>query len=299
MTKRSYIVLLILLAVFSSCSTQQNTGMTRWYHRTKTKYNIAFNGKNAYADGLKQISDAHEDNYGELLPLYPVSDHKAAESSKSKMDITIENCRKCIKLHSIKVKPKPDPKRTKDPKYKEWLKQEEFNSELSKAWLLLGQAEFHKGDFIGSVGTFNYVMRHYDYDPNVVAQCQLWVARAYAEMGWLYEAEDMLSKVQADNLKRKDAWLYAATTADIKLKTKQYKDAIPFVKLALPEESRKGNRARFAYVLGQLYEMESRPTDTDPAGFFHLFFRFNGDVPNNDMRHSEIPQAPSKTCQDR
>ena len=235
--------------------------MTRWYHRTKTKYNIAFNGKNAYTEGLQQIADAHSDNYGEMLPLYPVSDHKAAEASTAKMDLTIEKCRKCIKLHSIKTKPKADSRRTKDPKYKEWLKQGEFNSELANAWLLLGQAEFHKGDFLGAVGTFNYIIRHYEYDADVVAQCQLWVARAYAEMGWLYESEDMLGKVQADNLKRKHAWLYAATTADIKLKTKQYKEAIPFVKLALPDEKRKGNRARFAYVLGQLYELENRPTD--------------------------------------
>ena len=254
-----------MLMAMSSCSTQKNTGLSRWYHRTKTKYNIEFNGKNAYIDGLQQITDAHEDNYGEMLPLYPVSDHKAAEASTGKMDITIEKCRKCIKLHSIKVKPKPDSKRTKDPKYKAWLKQEEFNSELSKAWLLLGQAEFHKGDFIGAVGTFNYIIRHYEYDADVVAQCQLWIARAYAEMGWLYEAEDMLSKVQADNLNRKHAPLYASSTADIKLKTKQYKDAIPFVKLAMPDEKRKGNRARFAYVLGQLYETENRPAEAYQA----------------------------------
>ena len=248
-----------------SCSTQKNTGATRAYHQMKTKYNIHFNGKNAFAEGLDQIVAAHEDNYGEILPLYPVSDHKAAEASKSKMDVTIEKCRKCIKLHSIKVKPKPDPKRTKDPKYKAWLKQGEFNNELSHAWILLGQAEFHKGDFLGSVGTFNYIIRHYDYDADVVAQCQLWVARAYAEMGWLYEAEDMLAKVQADNLKRKNASLYASTAADIRLKTKQYKDAIPFVKLALPDESRKGNRARFAYVLGQLYELEGKPSEAYSA----------------------------------
>lgn len=265
MIKKSYILLLTLLMALCSCSTQKNTGATRWYHRTKTKYNIEFNGKNAYIDGLQQIVEAHEDNYGEMLPLYPVSDHKAAEASAGKMDITIEKCRKCIKLHSIKVKPKPDSKRMKDPKYKEWLKQEEFNSELANAWLLLGQAEFHKGDFIGSVGTFNYIIRHYQNDADVVAQCQLWVARAYAEMGWLYEAEDMLSKVQADNLKRKHASLYAAATADIKLKTKQYKDAIPFVKLAMPDEKRKGNRARFAYVLGQLYETENRPAEAYEA----------------------------------
>ena len=266
MTKRLHIILLLgTVMVLGACSTQKNTGMSRWYHRTKTKYNIEFNGKNAYIDGLQQITDAHEDNYGEMLPLYPVSDHKAAEASTGKMDITIEKCRKCIKLHSIKAKPKPDPKRSKDPKYKAWLKQEEFNSELSNAWMLLGQAEFHKGDFIGSVGTFNYISRHYENDADVVAQCQLWIARAYAEMGWLYEAEDMFSKVQADNLNRKHASLYASTAADIKLKTKQYKDAIPFVKLAMPDEKRKGNRARFAYVLGQLYETENRPTEAYEA----------------------------------
>ena len=260
MTRKIYI-LFFALAVLCSCSTQKNTGASRAYHQMKTRYNIHFNGRIAYLEGLEQIAAAHEDNYGELLPLYPVSDHKAAEASAAKMDRTIEKCRKCIKLHSIKTKPKPDPKRSKDPKYKEWLKQGEFNKELSKAWLLLGQAEFHKGDFLGSVGTFNYIIRHYDYDPDVIAQCQLWVARAYAEMGWLYEAEDLLSKVQADNLKRKNASLYAATAADIKLKMKQNKEAIPFVKLALPDESRKGNRARFAYVLGQLYELENKPQD--------------------------------------
>lgn len=265
MTKKTYILLLSMAVVLCSCGTQKNTAATRLYHRTTTKYNIYFNGNTAYAEGLKQIAEAHEDNYGEVLSLYPVSDHKAAEASKAKMDVTIEKCRKCIKLHSIKAKPKPDPKKTKDPKYKAWLKQGEFNDELAKAWVLLGQAEFHKGDFLGAVGTFNYVMRHYDYDPDVVAQCGLWVARAYAEMGWLYEAEDVLNKVQADNLKRKHASLYAATVADIKLKTKQYKEAIPFVKLAMPDENRKTNRARFAFVLGQLYEHEGKKADAYEA----------------------------------
>ena len=49
----------------------------------------------------------------------------------------------------------------------------------------------------------------------MVACCQLWIARAYAEMGWLYEAEDMLAKVQIENLRRKNAPLNAAASADI------------------------------------------------------------------------------------
>jgi tetratricopeptide (TPR) repeat protein len=121
--------------------------------------------------------------------------------------------------------------------------------------MMLAKAEFHKGEFLGSISTFNYIIRHYSNDADMVAQCQLWNARAYAEMGWLYEAEDVLNKVQVDNLSRKHAPLYASVSADIKLKTKQYKEAIPFVKLALPEESKKMYRPRFQFVLGQLYQL--------------------------------------------
>jgi tetratricopeptide (TPR) repeat protein len=50
--------------------------------------------------------------------------------------------------------------------------------------------------------------------------------------------------------------LYAAVNADVLLKTKQYKEAIPFVKLAMPEESKKMYKPRFQYVLGQLYQLQ-------------------------------------------
>ena len=104
---------------------------------------------------------------------------------------------------------------------------------LSEAWIRLGEAEFHKGDFLGSVGTFNYVINHYQHDADVVARCQLMVARAYAEMGWQYEAEDMLNRVQIDALSRKHAKLYAAVKADVLLNGEHYREAIPFVKLAI------------------------------------------------------------------
>ncbi len=246
------------LVLLSACSTQKNTWASRSYHQTKVKYNILYNGNVAYEEGLKAIRDANEDDYSNVLYLYPVSNHKAAEASASKMDLTIEKCRKCIKLHSIKAKPKPNPKKRNDPKYREWLKQEEFNAEMGNAWIRLGEAEFHKGDFLGAVGTFSYISKHYSNDPDMVARCQLWTARAYGEMGWLYEAEDMLQKVQVDALSKKHARLYSAVSADILLKTQQYHAAIPFVKLAVPYEKRKVYRPRFEYVLAQLYEREGK-----------------------------------------
>ncbi|MCR5533472.1 MAG: tetratricopeptide repeat protein [Paludibacteraceae bacterium] len=253
--------IIALAIILSSCSTQKNTWATRSFHQTKVKYNILYNGNVAYEEGLKSIRDANSDDYSRILYLYPVSNHQAAEASKTQMDKTIEKCRKCIKLHSIKAKPKRNPKKSNDPEYKIWLQSEEFNKNMSLAWIRLGEAEFHKGDFLGAVSTFNYIINHYQNDPDMIAQCQLWVARSYAEMGWQYEAEDMLNRVQIDALSRKHAKLYSAVKADVLLKGAHYHEAIPFVKIAMPNEQRKIYRPRFAYVLGQLYEMEGNKSD--------------------------------------
>ena len=99
------IILVLAVASFISCSTQKNTWATRSFHQTKVKYNILYNGNIAYDEGLKAIRDANTDDYTRILNLYPVSNHDAASAAASQMDKTIEKCRKCIKLHSIKTKP--------------------------------------------------------------------------------------------------------------------------------------------------------------------------------------------------
>ena len=257
MNNKIYLLLLLVLASgMWSCSTKKNTWATRSFHQMKTRYNIYHNGALSFQEGEKAIREANEDDYSTILNLYAVSNHDAAQASAAQMERTIEKCRKCIKLHSIKARPKVNhDKRRSNPEYAAWLEQEEFNNQIDNAWLLLAIAEFHKGDFLGSVSTFNYIARHYANDPDIIAQCQLWTVRAYAEMGWLYEAEDVLNKVQVDNLSRKNAPLYSAVSADLLLKTKRYREAIPFVKIALTNEDRKGNKPRFQYVLAQLYQM--------------------------------------------
>ena len=257
--------MIVVVTIATGCSTQKNTWATRSFHQTKVKYNILYNGNTAYEEGLKQIRDAHEDDYSRILYLYPVSNHTAAEAAASQMDKTIEKCRKCIKLHSIKSKPKRDPKRANDPQYKLWIQSKEFNANMSMAWMRLAEAEFHKGDFLGAISTLNYVIRLYENDADMIARCRLWIARAYAELGWQYEAEDMLNRVQIDALSKKHARLYAAVKADVMLHGEQYTAAIPFIKIAIPYEKRKIYRPRFAYVLGQLYERNGQRNEAIEA----------------------------------
>lgn len=250
---------------FSSCSTQKNTWASRTHHTLNTKYNVYFNGNESYKEGIANIAKANKDDYSNILPMYPISHHENASAGTANMTKAIEKCRKSIKLHSIKKKPQKNYKKANDPEYKAWYEQEEFNSALDDAWLLLAKAEFHQGDFLGSIGTFMYVAKHYSYDKDVVAQCQLWIARAYAEMDWMYEAEDVMLKIKQDELKKSNAMLYASVNADIMLKKEQYKEAIPFLQMAINAEKQKANQTRFRFILGQLNQLTGNTKAAEEA----------------------------------
>lgn len=238
----------------SACSTKKNTWASREIQAVNTRFNVYFNGYTSYNEGLKNILKANKEDYSNVIPMYPISHHSNAQSAISDMDRTIEKCRKAIKLHSIKVKPTKNLKKMYSPEYKLFYNQEEFNPAMKDAWLLLAKAEFHKADFMGSVGTFSYIARHYNSDKELESICQLWIARAYGEMGWIYEAEQVLSKLKQDNLKRSNTGLFASVNADLLLKKHQYKEAIPFLELALANEDNRDMQIRFGYLLGQLYQ---------------------------------------------
>ncbi|MDO4190757.1 MAG: hypothetical protein Q4D14_03595 [Bacteroidales bacterium] len=217
------------------------------------RYNVFFNGKNKYNDGIKQLNNTNKDDFSRIIPLYAVSNHEAAKGIESEMDITIEKCRKAIKNHSIKKKPTKKRKKMRDADYKAWLQQEEFNPMINRAWLLLGKAEFHKADFMGAVGTMTYIQKHFSTEPLPYNEATIWKARAYAELGWMFEAESTIDKIKEKNLHYSLISPYHAAMADIKIKQQQYADAIPHLELALPNEHDKIQRTRFNYVLGQLY----------------------------------------------
>ena len=245
-------LLLLIIFIISGCSTKKNTWLSRNYHAVNTRFNVFFNGSISYSEGLKNIQKSNKEDYSTIIPMYPISSHANATAATSNMDRTIEKSRKAIKLHSIKVKPTKKSKKANSPEYKLFYNQQEFNPALKEAWLLLAQSEFHKADFLGSSATFAYIARHYQGDDDIQIKCQLWIVRAYSEMGWIYEAEQVLSKVEQDKLKRENVGLFAAVNADLLIKKHQYKDAIPFLELALSKENDKDLKQRFGFLLAQL-----------------------------------------------
>jgi len=216
-----------------------------------------FNAQTNYDKGIGELQKMQQDDYSNILPLYPISNHSNGQAVGSTMDIVIEKCRKAIKLHSIQKKPQKNPKKSKDPEYQQWLKQTEFNPMVKKAWLLIGQAEFHKADFIGSIGTFTYITKHFSAEPAVVAEARIWMARAYAELNWLYEAEEVLGKINENDVTTDLNGLFAATKANLLMKQGRYKESVPFLKIALDKEKNRYQRTRFNYILGQLLLLQN------------------------------------------
>ena len=249
-----YISICFAAFLLWSCSTKKNTKATRFYHAFNSRYTIYFNGKTAFDEALKAMQDGYKENYSDQILMYPISAQpKEKQTTGGPFDRAIEKGNKAIKLHSIKAKPPKKPGWKNNPKQRAWQEQEEYNPFLKHCWLLVGEAQFYNADFLQASATFSYIARHYAGDEEMVAEARLWQARSYAEMGWFYEAEDILSKLNTNGIPKKNLNQYAAVYADYLIKEKRFEDAIPYLKTAIKAEKNGKQRARMRYLLGQLY----------------------------------------------
>ncbi len=243
-----------------SCSTKKNTKASRFYHSFTSRYNIYFNGKTSFDEALNSMQTGYKESYSEMIHMYPISAQpKDKKETGGPFDRAIEKGNKAIKLHSIKAKPAKKPGWRNDPKQRALQEQEEYNPFLKKCWLLIGQGQFYNADFLQASATFSYIARHYAQDEEVVAEARLWQARCYSEMGWFYESEDILSKLNTNGIPRKNLNQYAAVYADYLVKSKQYDDAVPYFKTAIKSEKNKLQRTRMKYLLGQIYAEQDQP----------------------------------------
>jgi hypothetical protein len=67
-----YLILFTFIAVIASCSTKKDSVISRNYHALTTKYNILFNGNNAFDKGIDEINNSYRDDWFLQLPLEPI-----------------------------------------------------------------------------------------------------------------------------------------------------------------------------------------------------------------------------------
>ena len=252
--KTRSLILISGILLLNSCSSTKNTSGTRWYHSVNTRYNVYFNGNEAYNQAWKAQLEGYTENYSQMIFMYPVSAlPKDKTTSGGAFDKAIEKAVKAIKMHSIQTKPERNQGKVRDPKYREFLNRKEYNPFLHNAWMLMARSQFYNGDFLEAASSFSYISRLYETQPEVAIPAKLWKARCYSEMGWFYDADDILSKLMNAPLSKSQKDLFSQIYADYLIKQKQYTEAVPYLKAANKAEKNKRQRTRQKYLLGQLY----------------------------------------------
>ena len=243
-------VMIFMAAV--SCSTEKNTAQSRWWHSFTARYNTYYNGTLAYIDGSLEKETGNKDNFTEMIPLYTVRNKNSRDLGSANFDRAIEKCQKAIQLHSIKRRPKWTKNRRKTEKDIEWLNRREYNPFLWKAWMLMGRAQFMKGSFDEAASTFAYMSRLYSTQPAIYGRARAWLAKCYIEQDWIYDAEDVISKMKHDSLhwRARKEWDYTYT--EYYIHTGRYAEAIPYLRKVIKHEMRRKQKAREWYLMGQL-----------------------------------------------
>ncbi|MBO7302024.1 MAG: hypothetical protein J6U58_04870 [Bacteroidaceae bacterium] len=249
-----YIMLLALSLTFSSCaSRKKNNATTRAYHAITAKYNTWYNGNKAYNQALKSQIEGHKDNYLEQLPLLITSSKVTQGIGRSNYDKAIEKSQKAIKNHSIKKRPKRPAGKKLTPKQKLFYSQNEFNPFLWRVWFLMANSQAQQGLFAEAASTYIYITRLYENNPNIVAQARIGLAKCYTEMEWLYEAEELLRRVQHDSIPQSLENEFARTKAHLVLKQEKNEEAIELIQKSIKRKKITTlEKAREYYLLGQL-----------------------------------------------
>ena len=248
--KTCHIILILLL--FTACSTKKNTSTNRFWHAFTARYNTYFNGSQAFIEGSLEKENGNRDNCTELIPLYTVGNKQSRDLGKGQFDRAIEKSQKAIKQHSIKQRPEWNKGRRKTAKDIEWLNRREYNPFLWRAWLLMGKSQFQQGNFEEAAATFSYMTRLYQTRPAILGIARAWLAKSYTEMDWLYEAEDIIVKQQRDSMDYRAVTDWDYTYADYYLHSGQYQQAANYLRKVIRHERRRKQKAREWFLYGQL-----------------------------------------------
>lgn len=242
------------------------------------RFNGYYNAGVVIETALKSYRDNFSDQYYKLLPLEVYPTVEDAPNLYPDMDKAIEKCERVILRHSMPMQAKKK-------------HNEELCRWIDDNWLVIAQAHYYKREYLMAEQKFRYVQEVYVGEESVY-EAQIWLAKTYIALGNFPEAKRVLIKVEQamndaqdgrdrkfiekiqDRKKGKNQRKrnkkkgikepatfpkrlvvdYEATMADFYIQQKDYKQAIEHLEKAIPVCKDKKRKARYMFVLAQLYQ---------------------------------------------
>ncbi len=168
---------IIIFVITTSCSTKKDTVISRNFHAMTTKFNVLFNGKEAFNKGIVDLNAKFKDNYWKQLPVEPLQfeevkievkfgapglgfgDEKENKKQLTRFDKAEEKAVKAIQMHSMNINGV------------------ERNRQIDDAYLLLGKSRYYSQRFIPAIEAFNYIITNYPY-ASLIGETKIWRAKA-------------------------------------------------------------------------------------------------------------------------
>ena len=230
---------LFLIVIILSCSTTKKGVLNREYHALTSKYNVIFNGKQAFSVGEKILLEAFEENFFEFIPVEPISlrgEDVDQTTIVPGFDRAEEKAVKAIQKHSINIK------------------NIQYNKEIEKAYLLLGKARYFDRRFFPALEAFNFLLKTGASWSNFL-DAKIWREKTNIRLkNYELAIENLRPLARKLISKNKYFTIANATLADAFMNLKKQDSALYYIKRAALKESKKASKARYFFLTGQLFE---------------------------------------------
>src|SRR6056300_11368 len=231
--------LVIFIGLQFSCSTTKNRFFNKEYHTLTTKYNVLFNGKEAYSIGESILNKAFDENFYEFLPVEPISlrgENFDETTIVPGFDRAEEKAVKAIQKHSIKID------------------DQQYNRQIDEAYLLLGKARYFDRRFFPALEAFNFLLES-GANPRVYTEGKIWREKTNIRLKSIELAIENLEPL-ARSLSPENRFypLANATLADAFIQLKEIDSAEVYIQRAAAQEPKRKNKARYLFITGQLLE---------------------------------------------
>lgn len=247
-----YLLLTASVALLIACSTKKDSFVTRNYHAVTTEYNVLYNGNLALDAGVEELKTTYSDNFWELLPVErmqpvtekepekkPAPDGKLPEGEEGNPNFkrAEDKAIKAIQKHSM------------------YIGGTERNPQMDEAHLLLGKSRYYENRFVPALEAFNYILYKYPSSDRIF-EVKVWREKTNLRMENEAIAIKNL-KLLLEEQSKIEPQIFAdanAMLAQAYITTGSKDSAIYVLKKAAEFTERNEEKARYHFILGQLYE---------------------------------------------
>ena len=245
-------LLLLLMILSSACSRKRDGIYNRLYHNMTARYNGYFNAGEILRKSNDKIVAAHKEDYHNLLPVYIYGTKEQRTANFEDYEKAIKKCEKVIRFNTIQEDQRKPNKR---PQFNKWI---------DNNYVIIGRAHFYKDGFGRAADVFQYVARKYK-DPEPTVEANTWLARTYNSekepakaLQMLLRAEGEVQDKDVDRALKAD---YHLAAAEAYLLQSKFNRASEELATAIPLIKEKSKRARYHFLLAQIYQQQQRSND--------------------------------------